>query len=92
MRFWVQLVTKGHDVDNVMSKLASYDRVSEYAAEEFSETVSENLKPKYVVIRKVSGYPGANRRKARKLGLLRMQKFRSRTRAIEAAGAEEPVK
>jgi len=48
---------------------------------------AQNFKPKYVV-RKVSGYPGANRREARKLGLLRMQKFRSRTRAIEAAGAQ----
>ena len=45
------------------------------------------VKPKYAV-RKVSGYPGANRREARKLGLLHKQKFRSRTRAIEAAGAE----
>jgi len=31
----------------------------------------KTIYPEYVV-RKVSGYPGANRREARKLGLLRM--------------------
>ena len=40
--------------------------------------ITKKIKPKNVV-RKVSGRPGANRREARKLGLLRMQKFRSRT-------------
>ncbi len=48
---------------------------------------AQNFKTKNVV-RKVSGYPGTNRREARKLGLLHKQKFRSRTRAIEAAGAQ----
>ena len=39
----------------------------------------------------VSVIPYANRREARKLGLLRKQKFRSRTRARLAAGANELV-
>jgi hypothetical protein len=39
----------------------------------------------------VSGFPEANRREARKLGLLRKQKSRSRTRASGAAGANERV-
>jgi len=34
------------------------------------------------------GFSQANRREARKLGLLQKQTFRGRTRAIEAAGAE----
>jgi hypothetical protein len=38
-----------------------------------------------------SDNPYANRRDARKLGLLRQQKFRSRTRAKVAAGAIERV-
>ena len=39
----------------------------------------------------VSVIPYANRREARKLGLLRKQKFRSRRRARVAAGANERV-
>jgi hypothetical protein len=39
----------------------------------------------------VSGFPLANRREARKLGLLRTQKFRRFTRASGAAGANERV-
>jgi len=37
------------------------------------------------------GFSWANRRETRKLGLLHMQKFRSRTRAKFAAGANERV-
>jgi len=36
----------------------------------------------------VAGFPSANRRETRKLGLLRKQKFRSRTRASEVAGTK----
>jgi hypothetical protein len=39
----------------------------------------------------VSGIPYANRREARKLGLLRKQKFRRFTRVKVAAGANERV-
>jgi len=39
----------------------------------------------------VSGFSQANRRKARKLGLLRAQKFRSRARENGAAGADDRV-
>ena len=39
----------------------------------------------------MAGIPLANRREARKLGLLHKQKFRSRTRAKVAAGANERV-
>jgi hypothetical protein len=39
----------------------------------------------------VSGNPYANRREARKLGLLHEQKFRSRTRVSRAAGANDRV-
>ena len=38
-----------------------------------------------------SGFPKQTVERPRKLGLLLMQKFRSRTRAIEAAGAHERV-
>jgi hypothetical protein len=39
----------------------------------------------------VPGFPYANRRETRKLGLLRAQKFRRFTRAIGAVGANERV-
>ncbi|MFZ2800915.1 MAG: hypothetical protein WAZ30_11865, partial [Syntrophorhabdus sp.] len=39
----------------------------------------------------MSGFPEANRREARKLGLLHKQKFRSRTRAKFSAGENKRV-
>jgi len=39
--FWGQFVTKGHDVDSVMSELVNYNRSPEYVSEEVSLTVRE---------------------------------------------------
>jgi hypothetical protein len=69
--FLVIICNRGYDVDRTMCDLVSKNRRPEDVSEEIAVPFAAIIKISGKTIWKVSEYPGANRREARKLGLCR---------------------